>query len=84
MTLHQKLDVDNMDMMEVTYNVTVKRVKDYGRVVIESVPPESMLISKTATSLEDCNFIGQRVFKTRSELISMGFDKKIVNEAACS
>tara|TARA_B100001939_G_scaffold47690_1_gene37128 strand:- start:2236 stop:3723 length:1488 start_codon:yes stop_codon:yes gene_type:complete len=69
-----------MDMMEVTYNVTVKRVKDYGRVVIESVPPESMLVSKTATSLEDCNFIGQRVFKTRSELISMGFDKKIVNE----
>ena len=75
-----ELDVDNMDMMEVTYNVTVKRVKDYGRVVIESVPPESMLVSKTATSLEDCNFIGQRVFKTRSELISMGFDKKIVNE----
>jgi len=39
-----------------------------------------MLVSKTATSLEDCNFIGQRVFKTRSELISMGFDKKMVND----
>ena len=75
-----ELDVGNIDMMEATYNVTVKRVKDYGRVVVENVPPESMLISKTATSLEDCNFIAQRVFKTRSELIDMGFDKKLVNE----
>jgi len=75
-----ELDVGNIDMMEATYNVTVKRVKDYGRVVVENVPPESMLISKTATSLDDCNFIAQRVFKTRSELISEGFDKKIVNE----
>ena len=75
-----ELDAESIDIMDVTYNVTVKRVKDYGRVVVESVPPESMLISKTANSLEDCNFIGQRVFKTRSELISMGFDKKIVND----
>ena len=75
-----ELDVENTDIMEVTYNVTVKRVKDFGRVVVESVPPESMLVSKTANSLDDCNFIAQRVFKTRSELISMGFDKKIVNE----
>ena len=67
-------------MMEETFNITVKRIKDYGRIVIESVPPESMLISKTATSLDDCNFIAQRVFKTRSELISMGFDSKLVQK----
>ena len=35
--------------------------------------PETMLISKTATSLDDCNFIGQRVLKQDWELISMGF-----------
>jgi hypothetical protein len=73
-------DIANIDYNEAKFNVTVKRKKDYGRVVIESVPPESILVTKTATSLEDCNFIGQRVFKTRSELISMGFDKKIVDE----
>ena len=74
------LDIAAQDFTEQTYNVTVKRVKEYGRVCIENVAPESMLVSKTATSMEDCNFIGQRVFKTRSELISMGFDKKIVND----
>ena len=75
-----ELDIAGQDFTEQTYNVTVKRVKEYGRVCIENVAPESILVSKTANSLEDCNFIGQRVFKTRSELISMGFDKKIVNE----
>jgi len=77
-----ELDYDNMDQMEETYNVKVKRVKNTGKVCIENVAPESMLISKTATSIEDSNFIGQRVFKTRSELIDMGFDKKLVNELA--
>jgi hypothetical protein len=76
----KELDIDNMDYNEITYNVRVKRVKDYGRVVIENVAPESILVTSTATSLDDCNFIGQRVFKTRSELINMGFDKKIINE----
>ena len=75
-----EIDLENIDVDEATYNVKVKRVKDYGRVVIENVPPESILVTSTATSLDDCNFIGQRVFKTRSELINMGFDKKIINE----
>jgi hypothetical protein len=74
------IDIGSETFLDKKYNVTVKKVKDIGRVVIESVPPESILVSKSATSLEDCNFIGQRVFKTRSELISMGFDKKLVNE----
>ena len=74
------LDINNVDFSETKYNVTVQRVKEYGRVCVENVAPDSVLVSKTATSLEDCNFIGQRVFKTRSELISMGFDKKIVKE----
>ena len=74
------IDIGSETFLDKKYNVTVKKVKDIGRVIIESVPPESVLVSKSSTSLEDCNFIGQRVFKTRSELISMGFDKKLVNE----
>ncbi len=75
-----ELDYDNIDQMEDTFNVTVKRVKDHGKICVENVAPESMLISKTATSIEDSNFIGQRVFKTRSELVDMGFDKKKIME----
>lgn len=75
-----ELDYDNIDQIEDTFNVTVKRVKDHGKICVENVAPESMLISKTATSIEDSNFIGQRVFKTRSELVDMGFDKKKIME----
>ena len=67
-------------MFPVKFDVEVKRVKDLGRVKIESVPPEDILVSKRATSMEDCNFIAHRVYKTRSELIDMGYDAKIVND----
>ena len=49
----EELDIAAQDFTEQTYNVTVKRVKEYGRVCIENVAPESMLVSKSATSLEE-------------------------------
>ena len=64
--------------IQVTYNVEVRRTKEYGRVTIDPVPPEEILVSSRATSLKDCNFIAHRVSKTVSELINMGFKKSDV------
>ena len=64
--------------VQVTYNVEVRRTKEYGRVTIDPVPPEEILVSSRATSLKDCNFIAHRVSKTVSELINMGFKKSDV------
>lgn len=61
------------------YEVKIKKVKKYGCVRIENVPPEEFLISKSARTIEDSNFIAHRRLMTRSELIAMGFDKKIVD-----
>jgi len=41
-------------------------------------------VSKRATSMKDCNFIAHRVYKTRSELIDMGYDAEIVNDLPVS
>ena len=71
-------------LFPVKYDVEVKRNKDLGRVKIESVPPEDILVSKRATSMKDCNFIAHRVYKTRSELIDMGYDATIVNDLPVS
>ena len=71
-------------LFPVKYDVEVKRNKDLGRVKIESVPPEDILVSKRATSMKDCNFIAHRVYKTRSELIDMGYDADIVNDLPVS
>ncbi len=69
---------DMMGMPQTLYDVDVKRVQDYSRVQIDPVPPEEVLVSKRATSLQDCDFIAQRVMKTVSELIDMGYDRKQV------
>ncbi len=64
--------------IEITYDVECQRVKDYSKVEIEAVPPEEILVSKRAKSIKDCDFIAQRVSKTVSELVDMGFNKKDV------
>jgi len=69
---------DIMGMPQTLYDVEIKRVEDYSRVQIDPVPPEEVLVSKRATSLQDCDFIAQRVMKTVSELIDMGYDRKQV------
>lgn len=58
--------------------VTGERVNSKGRIKLENIPPDELLISKRARSFNDPPFIGQRTQKTRSELIQMGFDPKIV------
>lgn len=58
--------------------VKVKRTKKDGRVVVENVPPEEFLISKRARTIQDSPFVAHRRMMTRSELIAMGFDKKVV------
>ena len=63
-----------------TYSVKLKRTKKNGKVVIENVPPEEFLISKKARTIADAPFVAHRRLITRSELIGMGFDRKIVNE----
>ena len=49
-----------------------------GRVKIEPVPPEELLVERRARSLKEANFVAHRTRKTRSDLIDMGFDKKVV------
>lgn len=81
----QEVDVDDVTMdpfgnpiPRMSYDVKVKKRKDYGCVRIENVPPEEFLISKSARTIEDSNFVAHRRLMTRSELIAMGFKKKVV------
>jgi len=73
------MDMMGMPVMAPSYDVTVKRVKKYGCVKIENVPPEEFLISKAARNIEDAPFVAHRKLMQRSELIAMGYDKDIVD-----
>ena len=82
----QEVDVDDVTVDQfgnpiprMSYDVKIKKRKDYGCVRIENVPPEEFLISKSAKTIEDSNFVAHRRLMTRSELVAMGFSKKIVD-----
>lgn len=59
-------------------NVEGEWINSTGRPMIENVPPDELLIARRARDFKDPPFIGQRTPRTRSELIQMGFNKKIV------
>lgn len=62
------------------YNLKIAIKKDNSKVRIENVPPEEFLINKRATSIEDATFVAQRQILTRSDLVAMGYDQKVVDD----
>ena len=62
------------------YEVYVQRKKEYGCVKIENVPPEEFLISKSAKTIEEAQFVAHRRLMPRSDLIALGYDKDMVDE----
>ncbi len=73
------VDQMGMPIQVPTYEVKVRKVKKYGCVKIENVPPEEFLISKSARSVADSNFVAHRRLMTRSELIALGYDAKVID-----
>jgi hypothetical protein len=62
------------------YNVKIKKIDKKGRVVIENLAPEEFIVSKKTRLLSDSPFCAHRRLATRSELVAMGFPKKVVDD----
>jgi len=56
-----------------TYNCTVIRTVEKGRLCVQSVPPEEFLIDRRARSIETAEFVAHR-YVTVSDLVKMGYD----------
>lgn len=65
-----------------TYNVKIKKRSSSGVVKVINVPPEELIFSRRATSLEECDFIAHRSQVTVSDLVAMGYDREMVEEYA--
>ena len=61
---------------DIKFRVTTERQK----VCIINVPPESFLITRNARSLDDAEMVGDRVRKTRGELLSEGFKRDLIDQ----
>ena len=73
MAMQQGIDLDLP--LPMLHNCKLKRITKKGKIKVESVPPEEFLIDKDAVKLDEANYVAHRVYMTRSELVSMGFDK---------
>lgn len=47
---------------------------------IVNVPPELFLITRNATSKDDAELVGDRIQKTRGELLAEGYSKDLINQ----
>ena len=70
------VEIVSAEQTEIGYNITVKRVTKNGKVCIEPVPPEEILVDMACrkVDLSDANFIEHRTRKTISDIRLMGFD----------
>jgi hypothetical protein len=67
---------EELQTFDIKFRVTTEKKK----VCIINIPPESFLITRNATSLEEAEMVGDRVRKTRSELLADGFKRELVEQ----
>ena len=67
-------------VIPVSYDLTIRRVKAKNQVVLESVPPEEVLIARHARSMKDSSYVAHRMIKTVSELVAMGYSKEEIEQ----
>ena len=53
---------------------------DKGKICIENIPPEELLISREAKTIPDARFVGHRIRKTASDLVEMGVPRDVIDE----
>ena len=67
------------DLEAQTFNIKFRVTTERKKVNIINIPPESFLITRNATSIDEAEMVGDRVRKTRSELMADGFDKDLIS-----
>lgn len=60
------------------HSFKVKRITDDVQIKLEAIPRESFLITPGAESIEDAELTGEIITTSRSDLVSMGYDREKV------
>jgi len=56
------------------YDITVKRTREGGKLCIENIPPDEMMVSRSCKDIDDNTFKGHRVRRTVRYLKERGYD----------
>lgn len=75
-----KEEEESIDGIVMGYELTIRQTEKKKKVKWTPVPPEEMRVSKDAASidLDELPFVAQVRSLTQSELIGMGYDRKVV------
>lgn len=74
-----KVEVIEQEQNEdLTFDIKFKTTREKQKLRIVNVPPESFLITRNAECFEDAPLIGDRIRKTRSELMAEGFPRNLI------
>lgn len=65
-----------------TFDIKFRVTTEKQKVCIINVPTELFLITRNARCIEDAELIGDRVRKTRGELLSEGFKRELIDQLA--
>ena len=74
---------DELTQMNV-YAGKMLRTKVDSETKVEVIPPEEFAIDSDAVTVEEAKYVRQRSMKSKSDLISMGFDAKKIEKASTS
>lgn len=61
------------------WELEFKVTRESKKICILNIPSESFLITRNASSVDDAELVGDRVRKTRGELLSEGFDRELID-----
>lgn len=68
--------------VDVRYDVEITRKVMSGSVKIDNIPPEELIFSRRATSMEECSFIAHRTQMRVGDLVELGYDIDVIERYA--
>jgi hypothetical protein len=77
---HDEQEVETEIGVEYIHDVKITRTKKIGRVKVDSVAPEDVYVARNAINIQDAQFFAHRLFRTRTQLLNMGYSKKVVSK----
>ena len=81
--MQSMMDEDGVEVpLDVQYDLSVRVTRKSGEIKAINVPPEEFLVSRHTVSLDDAHFVAHRTSMTVSELVSMGYDRDIIEQYA--
>jgi len=70
------------DQQESSHSVRVTHRSKVGKIKVEAVPPEEIVINRTARNLDDAELVAHRSYVTLSDMVLMGYDLSDVEQYA--